>query len=209
MKLKIVHVDLELSKQQKVAIASALVMANDGAARSHRDGERAQHVRRQRGADRRCAQCEFRRPRGPTRRASITIRRLFDGRRYCGATDPTTGELADLSASGTGYVKAKGAREATCGAPTAHMCNGAELSRTAQLDQAPTSRVGTRPARLSNAPRPWGAICAATDVRRRADADRRPCSMRASRAAPCRRGSSRRRIGADWARGERSGGRAA
>ncbi len=55
------------------------------------------------------------------------------GAGYCGATDPTVGDLSDLPATGVGYARAKAACEDTCASPGAHMCEGSELTRAAQL----------------------------------------------------------------------------
>jgi hypothetical protein len=55
------------------------------------------------------------------------------GARYCGATGNTSGSLSGLATGGTGYAKAKAQCATTCSSPTAHMCTGNELTRSAAL----------------------------------------------------------------------------
>jgi hypothetical protein len=53
---------------------------------------------------------------------------------YCGSTASTPGDLSNLSNTGTGAVKAKAGCVQACGSsPTAHMCLGADLERSAAL----------------------------------------------------------------------------
>jgi hypothetical protein len=55
------------------------------------------------------------------------------GARYCGSTGNSAGNLGGLAASGTGYAKVKAQCASTCSSPSAHMCTGAELTRSTAL----------------------------------------------------------------------------
>jgi hypothetical protein len=55
------------------------------------------------------------------------------GATYCGATGNTPANLSQLAGGGTSYVKARAACQTACSQPSAHMCSGEELVRSAQL----------------------------------------------------------------------------
>lgn len=55
------------------------------------------------------------------------------GATYCGATGNTNAGLTQLPGSQTSYAKAHAACVTACSSPTAHMCIGEELVRSAQV----------------------------------------------------------------------------
>src|SRR5437762_357712 len=61
------------------------------------------------------------------------------GATYCGGTGNTNAGLAQLTGSQTSYAKTRAACATACSSPTAHMCIGAELVRSAALGQTVAS----------------------------------------------------------------------
>jgi hypothetical protein len=59
------------------------------------------------------------------------------GAKFCGASASTTkGDLSGLAVTGTTYTKLRTQCQVTCGAPSAHLCSGEELTRTTSLGMA-------------------------------------------------------------------------